>query len=146
MSGPVIGSILYKHLKFSNTFLVFSGLMLACGFLVLIFLPKRLNFSKDPYEELQKELRASELERGRKIPSFIIFFKNVRSVVTIASATIAMIFMLFFNAILSEHLKNHFGLETDECGYVMALGALFYAVTSPLVGVIFKGIPRRYVT
>jgi MFS family permease len=28
----------------------------------------------------------------------------------------------------------------------MALGALFYAVSSPLVGVVFNGIERRYVT
>lgn len=28
----------------------------------------------------------------------------------------------------------------------MALGALFYAISAPFVSIIFKGIPRRYVT
>ena len=66
--------------------------------------------------------------------------------VTVCSAAIAMVFMLFFNAILSDHLVHAYGLAPAQCGYIMALGALFYAVTSPLVGVLFGGIPRRYVT
>ena len=70
----------------------------------------------------------------------------MRAMVTICSAAIAMIFMLFFNAILSEHLIAAYGLAEDQCGYIMALGALFYALASPMVGVIFNGVPRRYVT
>lgn len=66
--------------------------------------------------------------------------------VATCSAIIAMILMLFFNAILSDHLKHNYQLETDECGYVMAVGALFYAISSPLVAIIFKDLPRRYVT
>ena len=78
--------------------------------------------------------------------SFKVFLTNTRAMVTVCSAAIAMVFMLFFNAILSDHLVHNYGLEADQCGYIMALGALFYAVASPLVGVIFKDIPRRYVT
>ena len=66
--------------------------------------------------------------------------------VTTCSAAISMVLMLFFNAILSDHLVHNYGLEPDQCGYIMALGALFYAVSSPLVGIIFKDVPRRYVT
>jgi predicted MFS family arabinose efflux permease len=69
----------------------------------------------------------------------------MRTMITVVSAAIAMIFMLFFNAILSPHLDIKYGIKEDKAGYIMALGALFYAVCSPLVGVIFKGIPRRYV-
>lgn len=67
--------------------------------------------------------------------------------ISVLSAALAMVFMLFFNAILSEHLSEPpYNLAADQCGYIMALGALFYAVASPLVGVIFNGVPRRYVT
>lgn len=70
----------------------------------------------------------------------------MRAMISVVSAALAMVFMLFFNAILSEHLNDAYKLTIPQCGYVMALGALFYAITSPLVGVIFNGVPRRYVT
>jgi hypothetical protein len=44
---------------------------------------------------------------------FSFFFTNVRAMITICSAAIAMVFMLFFNAILSEHLMAAYGLEAD---------------------------------
>jgi hypothetical protein len=31
-------------------------------------------------------------------------------------------------------------------GYIFALGALMYALSSPLVSIVFRGIPRRYIT
>jgi hypothetical protein len=31
-------------------------------------------------------------------------------------------------------------------GYIFALGALMYALSSPLVSIVFKGLPRRYIT
>lgn len=75
-----------------------------------------------------------------------MFLFNARAMITIAAAAISMVLMLFFNAILADHLNEYYGVPVKECGLVMALGALFYAVSSPLVGVIFKDIPRRYVT
>ena len=60
MSGPVIGSIIYKYLRFQYTFVVFSGLMFLCGVLVLIFLPNRLNdMSKEAEDEKKKEEEAA---------------------------------------------------------------------------------------
>ena len=75
-----------------------------------------------------------------------MFFFNMRAMISVVSAALAMVFMLFFNAILSEHLVNAYNLSYSQCGLLMALGALFYALSSPLVGVIFNGVPRRYVT
>jgi predicted MFS family arabinose efflux permease len=75
-----------------------------------------------------------------------MFLFNMRAMISVISAGLAMVFMLFFNAILSEHLNDSYKLEPDQCGYIMALGALFYAVASPLVGIVFHGVPRRYVT
>jgi predicted MFS family arabinose efflux permease len=74
-----------------------------------------------------------------------MFFTNLRTMITVVSAAIAMIFMLFFNAILSPHLKAEYDIDGDKAGYIMSLGALFYALCSPLVGIVFKGVPRRYI-
>ena len=143
MSGPVIGSIIYKYCHFEVTFFIFAGLLFFCGLMVLFFLPNRLNAKAEIPEAEQK--RQSQIVEGPTI-TFGMFLFNMRAMVTIVSAAMAMVFMLFFNAILSDHLIHAYGLEEDQCGYIMALGALFYAVSSPLVGVIFDGVPRRYVT
>lgn len=61
MSGPVIGSIIYKFLHFEFTFVVFSALMALCGLLVLFFLPRRLNdMSSEIEKEKQEKERASQ--------------------------------------------------------------------------------------
>ena len=58
----------------------------------------------------------------------------------------AMIFMLFFDSILSERLKTKFGIGENESGYIFALGAFCFAFSSPFVGMLCKVIPRKYVT
>ena len=55
MSGPVIGSLIFAAVGFEFTFVIFSGLMFFCGFLVLVFLPNRLNhIGKETEEEKKK--------------------------------------------------------------------------------------------
>jgi predicted MFS family arabinose efflux permease len=58
----------------------------------------------------------------------------------------AMIFMLFFDSILSNRLKDNFGVSEKESGYFFALGAFCYAFSSPFVGMLCKVMPRKYVT
>jgi MFS family permease len=75
-----------------------------------------------------------------------MFFTNIRAMLAIISSMIAMVFMLFYNAIISNHLIDTYDVPEDQVGYILALGALFYALSSPLVSIVFKGVPRRYVT
>lgn len=103
MSGPVIGSIIYKYLAFQYTFVVFSGFMLFCGLIVLFFLPNRLN---DMSKEVEEEKRKSQTVQEEDPVSFKAFLFNSRAMVAVCSAAIAMVFMLFFNAILSDHLVH----------------------------------------
>lgn len=110
MSGPVIGSIIYKYAQFEWTFFIFAGLLFVCGLLVLFFLPNRLN-NKAEVTDVEKE-RNSQIVEG-PIITFGMFLFNLRAMVTICSAAIAMVFMLFFNAILSEHLTHAYELEED---------------------------------
>lgn len=55
-----------------------------------------------------------------------------------------MVVMLFANSILSVQLES-MGVPDHSIGFIMALAALTYAITSPLIG-LFKGVPRRYIT
>ena len=144
MSGPVIGGILYSFLKFEKTFLVFAGLLFLSGLMAFFFLPNRMNKVKEEPKEEASEV--AEAQQDQPVITFSMFLTNMRAMVTIVSAAISMIFMLFFSAILSTHLGEAFGISIDKASYIMALGALFYALTSPMVRIIFDGVPRRYVT
>lgn len=54
--GPVLGSLIYGAVGFEATFFIFAGLMFLCGFLVLVFLPRRLNkMGIDTEEEKKKQ-------------------------------------------------------------------------------------------
>ena len=58
-------------------------------------------------EEINKQLEEV------KPVTFKMFFTNMRAMITIVSAAIAMIFMLFFNAILAPHLDKKYGIKED---------------------------------
>jgi len=77
----------------------------------------------------------------------MMFFRNARVVISVVAAIFAMIFMLFFNVILSTHLTDApISLQEDQAGYIMAIPAFTYAIAASFVGVLFKGVPRRYLT
>jgi MFS family permease len=65
--------------------------------------------------------------------------------ITAVSAALAMIFMLFFGAILGDHLHAKEGIDAEDAGLFMSLAAFTFALSSPFVGSVFKGVPRRYV-
>jgi hypothetical protein len=74
-----------------------------------------------------------------------MFYKNRRAMVAIILSIFAMIFMLFFNSILS--LKLHFFNVLDQnIGYVFSLGCCSYALSSILVLKILNYVPARYLT
>ena len=53
--GPVLGSLIYGAVGFEATFFIFAGFMFLCGFLVLVFLPRRLNNKINVEEEKKKQ-------------------------------------------------------------------------------------------
>jgi MFS family permease len=61
------------------------------------------------------------------------------------SATCAMVFMLFFDSILSLRLEE-MGVPENDIGYVFAIGCFTYALSSPVVGYLCKKFPGRVVT
>ena len=55
-----------------------------------------------------------------------------------------MIFMLFFDSILSVRLIK-LGVSENKIGLVFGLASLIYMISSPLVGILCKYIDKRFV-
>jgi sugar phosphate permease len=115
--------------------------MFACDCVAFFLLPSRLNEVKEQTVEEVKE----EAKEDAKPITFKMFYTNIQCMITAISAALAMIFMLFFNAIIGDHMEAQFGIDPLDAGYFMSLGALTYALSSPFVGAVFNGVPRRYV-
>jgi sugar phosphate permease len=72
--------------------------------------------------------------------------KNKRVIIAVASAIAAMIFMLFFESILSEHLDQNMHINSDYLGYFFALLCISYGLSAFLVVWLSKKMKRRYLT
>lgn len=78
--------------------------------------------------------------------TYKIFFTNMRAMTAIISSMFAMIFMLFYEPVLSNYLIHNFGVSDNVVGYYFSIGCFTYAFASPFVGIMCARIPRRYVT
>jgi len=59
--------------------------------------------------------------------------KNHRVRVAVFSGMIGVIFMFFYDSILTEHLVN-IGIDKGETGYFFGLVSFIYAVSSLIIG------------
>ena len=126
MIGPVLGSFIFGLCGYEKTFYVF-GTIIGIGLIVVFFLlPPRLNKNVMPSsvhdanreknanaDGSKKSLNVSrdhEEEEGRKPVTFVMILKNRRAMVAAVSSMFAMIFMLFYDSILSDRLKYSFGV------------------------------------
>ena len=85
-----------------------------------------------------------------------MFLKNRRAMMATVSAVFAMIFMLFFDSILTIYLiselkigENSAGKINDiynNTGYFFALICATYALSSPFVGILTAFAPLRWLT
>jgi uncharacterized membrane protein len=116
MVGPVMGSMIYSSLGYENTFFVFSGILLVSFVIVFFILPNRLNKLDEQLEsEATDQERNSQVAPEKEI-SFKMFIFNARAMLAVFSSMIAMIFMLFYNGILSVHLEKNMGVSQDNIG------------------------------
>jgi MFS family permease len=70
----------------------------------------------------------------------------MRAMTAIISSMFAMVFMLFYEPVLSKYLTDHFGVSENVVGYLFSIGCFTYAFASPFVGLMCSRVPRRYVT
>jgi nitrate/nitrite transporter NarK len=87
--------------------------------------------------------RSQQLEQQ---VTYKIFFTNVRAMTAIISSMFAMVFMLFYEPVLSKYLEQEHGVSENVVGYYFSIGCFTYAFASPCVGILCAKIPRRYVT
>jgi MFS family permease len=64
----------------------------------------------------------------------------------IISSMFAMVFMLFYEPVLSKYLEQEHKVSENVVGYYFSIGCFTYAFASPCVGILCSKIPRRYVT
>lgn len=79
--------------------------------------------------------------------NYKVFFTNLRAMTAVAAAVFAMIFMLFYEPVLTRYLATtRKWVNEDAVGLLLAVGALTYAFSSPLVGYLCTITKRRYIT
>lgn len=89
--------------------------------------------------------------------TYKMFFTNMRAMTAIISSMFAMIFMLFYEPVLSKYLQTAYDVSENvvgklysfrliRLGYYFSIGCFTYALASPFVGIMCAKIPRRYVT
>ena len=70
------------------------------------------------------------------IITFQMFFRNVRAMTAIVSSMFAMIFMLFYEPILTPYLKDHFFVNENILGYLLGIGLIACVFSAPIVGIL----------
>jgi hypothetical protein len=87
--------------------------------------------------------------------TYMMILKNRRAMMSVVSAIFAMIFMLFFDSILTVHLIKDLKINENTAGkvcyfnnlgYYFALTCATYAMFSPFVGCLTSVIPRHWLT
>jgi len=120
MLGPFLGGVLVSNLRYQWTFYIFAIIIFFGGFNCFLWLPNRLNksdgrpgrvsarssiISLGIVPEIDED--EEEAERpGRKKITYSLFFKHKRSAFCLIACSISMIFLLFFESILTDELSE----------------------------------------
>jgi uncharacterized membrane protein len=78
--------------------------------------------------------------------TYFMILKNRRAIMAIVSGVLAMIFMLFFDSILTVHLINDMKINENTVGYYFALICATYAISSPFVRCLTAIFPLHWLT
>jgi MFS family permease len=113
MIGPVLGSAVFGFAGYEKTFYVF-GTVIGIGLITVFFLlPSRLNHVSVAHDEPRGSEEGEEHEvdasEGQAAPeekkvTFSMILTNKRAMIAAVASMFAMIFMLFFDSILSKRL------------------------------------------
>lgn len=77
--------------------------------------------------------------------TYLTIIKNRRALLALVSAVVSLIFTLFFDGILANHLII-IGVSPNLIGYFFGIIALVFAISSPLIGLLSRVMPTRYIT
>lgn len=143
--------------------------MAAAMIVLVIVIPKSINHAEDImskaeidhyFERLKStEARSSDYVANQGVAvrselktnmshdvTYGMILKNRKVMMAIVSAMFAMMFMLFFDGILTMHLISDMDINENEAGYFFALICATYAFSSPFVGMLAQFVPRKWLT
>jgi MFS family permease len=145
MMGPIVGQALYTYFNFQKTFYIFAG-ALGVGMLIIMFIiPNKLNhadeiMSKSEIDLYFERLRSTDgasnsfvqpnsrvlmrsdakTSLSREV-TYWMFLRNRRAMMSVLSAVLAMVFMLFFESILTVHLIKDMELSENTAGKLISI-------------------------
>lgn len=109
--GPILSAYIYHLVGYSGTFISFGCFIFVMGLLTLFCcLPKRL-------DNKAKEDETTLLDSERSPVTWRLFFTNKRSVTSIILCFTSVIYMRFFDPILTVHLT-----EMGQSEFMASLG------------------------
>jgi MFS family permease len=164
MIGPVLGSFVYAAFGYMHTFFFFVILEVMAVAALALLVPNRLNYNskrvkkqeiKDSFIfKSQEDSQSEDLEVSRVSGGstesveeifYWMFFNNSRSIFALITCTMVVIFIDFYEAILSVHLLQVYELGSMYNGYVFAVPCLTYCIATPLVSEISERFPSKRV-
>jgi len=144
MMGPIIGQALYTFVNFELTFYIFAGVLCLGMLVIVIVIPNKINHAEEImtkseidqyFERLKSTDGASSSFLGPKNSrvlmrsdaktsmsreiTYWMFLRNRRAMMSVLSAVLAMVFMLFFESILTMHLINDMKLSENTAGNIL---------------------------
>jgi predicted MFS family arabinose efflux permease len=142
MIGPVLGSLLYKGLGYAPTFYTFAIFLAIATVFIIFLIPKSANqiSSEQPKQE---EVHS----QGNKYVevTYKMFFTNARALLAGFASTIAMMFLLSLESIISIRFSD-LGVSEDNIGYIFAVMCLTFALGSILTGYLCKYLSTPVIT
>jgi MFS family permease len=115
MAGPVIGSLIYGLVGYEYTFYCFSGII-ALGLILSFFLlPNRINKVAEPKDD---DSRKSGVVESQIPVTYSLFYTNRRAMFAVIASVFAMVFMIFYDSILSNRLKQ-LGVAENNIGKLL---------------------------
>lgn len=143
MLGPVIGGLVNGYFGYFVTFMVFTVMLVFNLILVIFMLPNKLNIKAvHKPKELKPEDQA-RLTRAVSTITYSIFIFNRRSIFSFISCSAVCFFISFESSFFTVVLLDHFEINIDYHGYILAIPALAYVVSAILVNYALDIWPRR---
>eukprot|EP00347_Sterkiella_histriomuscorum_P011555 403372011 len=141
MVGPVLGGILNTVLGYRDCFFVFSGILGLNIIISFFVLPNSLNHTQgeeDPDEEFRRTLNHAKLNI-----SYWEFLTNRRVMFSYAACVVLCIMTSFSSGFLTIVLTQTMQIDEAYVGYILAIPASAYIISSILVNKFIEHIPRR---
>ena len=87
----------------------------------MIILPWRLNYIDSKAAEKRDDEERSGISKPEVPITFMLFLRNKRAMLALTASMFAMVFMLFFDSILSDRLTYEMGVSDKVVGMIFCL-------------------------